>query len=1213
MDVELDKENITDGLGMKRAAPSPNKALKKTRSSIGPGVLSEGRSVPLKEDAGNRRKQSAFPAVKSILPSGDDAEKEKRRAERRKSLAARRVSFAPEATLHTWDVIEYMRDATTSSTASSEASRRASSMSEVSNAQSPQVDTAAPVAPEIIEPPSTPPEQVEEPLPESSPANQRDLHQKKLRRRSSGIPPMNFNNPEDAYSSSAEGSSSPIAESPGSDSTASPGGITVMEEEDLTMDAGDATSQSIASTGSAGSTFSSVRLDPSLREASKVAEADAKGDIENDVDQASINMWAQRKPHDSIGVQRLAQMQQENVNPFSPAFKAQINSQRQEPADDDEETQELDMSMDMTKAVGGIVRQQQDHNKENVLPTRDLKRRRSSTNLGQSADATGSPAKRQSRRSSVRRRSSAEASMLGDETMDLTMAVGGIQQVYFNGESRRESVDTSFGDETMDFTMVQGGIIGGMQFPDGNDELAPEEDMSMELTATIDRTIKVSSTIQVPQSPAKPAKTKSIARSPRNARKANAKSPLRHVQLAEEIKTPSPTKTPTKSPRRSSRQSLLPSQSDEIAYPVLDIPDDPPASKILEVDSPPQAPAKATSPETIVATPPRQAAPKIAGISAFSPLKEFAAPKTTSLSESIRLLSTPRKQIPASPVKKAVATPKKNASPKKSVSPKKMPTPRRSVSPRKRVRMAVVEQEPIEVGDESQEDLSTDSVEHIELQDFLKLTNIRFMELTTTKRRHTGHPGMDRKFLHSMEDPADEDEPSLESSVAAAVGTEPQLHMYHHACQEMKNYTSGGREDMQILEEEVYENQPPLFREYLLAPPQERAIMDNQFKNMKTNARLQSKGGWYAWRRKLLSDLHKGQLQFASDFDRDEAVLAKREEAIEAVLPALIQQHDELEAEANRLQQRADELASHDREELETAREGLVATEAEIKEKKQLLADLQQELEDKEATIEAVKERKTETLEEIKEAERVREEFRGWSSSEVSVLKAKVDELENEYGWSVAAASAEPNTMTLTYLNDLELFLHPASFESGSGRENAPISLSYVGAESRPSNKKPRPLTTTKRFFLQLLRAQLHCIPQCQTTVSSVLNTISSGWKHALAVSEAVRLLDQTCMTEELILSDERMAVDAMLLLPTLQTKVRVRVEIAAGIDEESIGTQVRVVAKVMYGEKYDEVKMGEFLTRFTGGSVGEKDEMGKWVEGVEDLRKRLIQRGKKG
>lgn len=798
---------------------------------------------------------------------------------------------------------------------------------------------------------------------------------------------MNFNNPDDAYSSSPGGSSSPVADSPGSDSTASPGGITVEEEEELTMDAGDATGQSIASTGSAESTSSSVRLDQSLRQASMLANVHAKGENENDVIQAAFKPWAQRKPGDSIGVQKLVSMvDQENVNPFSPAFKEQINKQQQEDEEDDDETQDMDMSMDITKAVGGILRQQQ-YQDENAASTRTLKRRRSSTNVGQGANATGSPAKRQSRRSSVRRRSSAEESMLGDETMDLTMAVGGIQQVYSQDEARRESIDTSFGDETMDFTMVQGGIIGGMQFQDA-DELAPEEDMSMELTATIDRTIKISSALQVPQSPAKPAK--SPAKSPRNARRVSAKSPLRQVQSADEIKTPSPKKTPTRSPRRFTRKSLVPSQAQEAISQVVDTVDELPSSKLIDFDSPPAAPAKDASPEVIVATPPQQTAPKVTGVSVFSPLKQFAAPKTTSLSESIKLLSTPRKHIQTSPVKKAAATPKGKGSPKTSASPKKMPTPRRSASPRKRVRMDVIEQEePVDAVNKGEQDLSTDSEERIELQEFLNMTNIRFMELTTTKRRHTGHPGMDGKFLHDMEDQANEEEPSLESNVAAAVGTEPQLHMFHHACQEMKNYTAGCREDMQTLEEEVYENQPPLFREYLSAPPQERAIMDNQFKNMKTNARLQSKGGWYAWRRKLLTDLHKGQLQFANDFDRDEAILAKQEEALDSVLPDLIQQHEVLEAEANRLQQRADELSSYDREDLETAREGLVTTDAEIDEKRQLLAELQRELEETEANIEAAKERKAETLEEIKEAERVREEFRGWSSSEVSVLKGE--------------------------------------------------------------------------------------------------------------------------------------------------------------------------------------------------------------------------------
>ncbi len=56
------------------------------------------------------------------------------------------------------------------------------------------------------EPPSTPPEQVEELQVSASPAHQRDLHQKK-RRRSSTVPPMNFNDPNEFSSSPASAQS----------------------------------------------------------------------------------------------------------------------------------------------------------------------------------------------------------------------------------------------------------------------------------------------------------------------------------------------------------------------------------------------------------------------------------------------------------------------------------------------------------------------------------------------------------------------------------------------------------------------------------------------------------------------------------------------------------------------------------------------------------------------------------------------------------------------------------------------------------------------------------------------------------------------------------------------------------------------------------------------------------------------------------------------
>ena len=116
-----------------------------------------------------------------------------------------------------------------------------------------------------------------------------------------------------------------------------------------------------------------------------------------------------------------------------------------------------------------------------------------------------------------------------------------------------------------------------------------------------------------------------------------------------------------------------------------------------------------------------------------------------------------------------------------------------------------------------------------------------------------------------------------------------------------------------------------------------------------------------------------------------------------------------------------------------------------------------------------------------------------------------------------------------------------------------------------------------------------------------------------MSVSEAVRLLEQVCVTDELILSDERMAIDAFIILANLKTKVRARFVVEANIAWDDLITAVRVEARVVYGERYDETKMSEFLSQFTGSSIGNVEEMRRWAEGVDDLKGRLLKRGKKG
>ncbi|KAF2754970.1 Spc7-domain-containing protein [Pseudovirgaria hyperparasitica] len=1242
-----DKENIAEGIQVSQSGLSPLKKAsgRKTRSkSIGPGGLND---APLKDNTGNRRKSAFIPS--GILPSKED--EKKRREARRKSLANRRVSFAPEATLHTWDVIEYIENATNSSSSSSSTRRNSAAPN-----RSPQENAAAQLS--DVEPPSTPQEQLDEPIIKESPGNQRDAHQKK-RRRSSGIPPLDFNNPEDVFSSS------PMDESSYSGD----------EEEDADVQAPTAfiegeenTSASIGSC-SGESTGSSARLDAALKQASTYAgtqrlDFDENGDmsmeIAGDEVTAAFKPWCQKSAGTlNPSKDTTAKFDQENVNPFptdsSDRSRHRLTGKVEEMPSGDAE----DMSMDITRAIGGIIRSENDLVSDDGDATMEfttaigciqkpephpqpnrrasLKRRRSSALPHQGATEEGSPANKQSRRSSLRIRSSpADTSIVEDETMEFTMALGGIQQPgSLKGlEDRRSSINTSLVDETMDFTMVVGGGIKPTMAQEHDDKLGNEsgddnEELSMELTAVLGEIIKAS---PKPVTPVKsPAKTSTVEshistnvtkRSPGRSRASLGSPTKSHSNKAQQ------------SPRRTARKSLLslpPTTSD-------DLKNDPTKLDVLVAFGDfSEAKDKDTStptPKTV-----RFGADSVGSEKTPSPTRKIPKPSTLSveaedssaseefseeptlrstaaLFNSMKALSTPRKQAQPSPAKRA--TPRKsfaqteNAARSRAPTPNKR-TPRKSISPSKQARFEILEdQDPHGPQDNSSVDTAKQpEPERIQLQDFLDMTNIKFMDLTTTKRRHTAAPSA---FLNkrTSRDLGDQDEkPSLASCVVAAACTAPEYEMYQHACYQLKQHISQGKDIVNGIEASVDEETPPLFKEFLSAPPDQRYVMSNQLKNMKTFSRLNSKEVWYNWRSSLLRDLKTALLKTSRELDLDDAVLQKQEEILDSTMPTLSIRYKKLRTEEQQLQQRADELLSCDKEELDATRDRLVAVESELEQKRRMLFQLQEAQMQTEATIDAVKERKVDCLSEIQEAERVREECRGWSASEVNALKNRVSALETKYGWSITSANTVPApTLTMTYASDLELYFHPLAFSPHADHSQASsMSLTYIG-DSTPS---PRPLTTSKRFFLQLLRAHLHSITQSSTSIPSLLTTIKTGWQMALALSEGVRSLEVVGICEESILSDEHTAVSVMLVLGSLRTKVRVTFEVGVSANETIFESTVNVKADVIYGERYKENTMTDFVGSKVGDKLKALGEMCAWGDAVEDLKARLIQKGPKG
>ncbi|KAJ6079350.1 hypothetical protein N7467_009103 [Penicillium canescens] len=401
-------------------------------------------------------------------------------------------------------------------------------------------------------------------------------------------------------------------------------------------------------------------------------------------------------------------------------------------------------------------------------------------------------------------------------------------------------------------------------------------------------------------------------------------------------------------------------------------------------------------------------------------------------------------------------------------------------------------------------------MEPIQLQDFLNMTNIHFMELTTTKRRHTTAPSSATKKLtratgENMPKPRSI---TFDDCVAAGFCTVPMLELYQHSCRELKSYISEGRQVIRSIEAETYAENPALFREYVTAPPDIRVIMDNQFRNVKTHARLLSKATWYEWRMKLLEGLKEGLNRHVEEMKADDDLLTQREELLSSNVPPLVEKHAALEEEATNLQELVDEMENCDQDELRSTRGKLSEVEIEIAAKKRQLEELQAEVQEKTATIQAGSEMREEFLAQIQEAERVKEACRGWSAREINELKASVQRIERQTGWSIVSATTPSYdqsgpVLKMAYRDHLQLEFSPGAFISKTNtqdeKKNLPLEL---------TPQKSAKISPIASLVLQSLQRHLSTIQQSSITPKQLLHFISRAWDRTVGLENEARMLE---------------------------------------------------------------------------------------------------------
>lgn len=177
--------------------------------------------------------------------------------------------------------------------------------------------------------------------------------------------------------------------------------------------------------------------------------------------------------------------------------------------------------------------------------------------------------------------------------------------------------------------------------------------------------------------------------------------------------------------------------------------------------------------------------------------------------------------------------------------------------------------------------------------------------------------------------------------------------------------------------------------------------------------------------------------------------------------------------------------------------------------------------------------------------------------------------------------------------------------------DNSRIDLWYIGA-NRELN--PLPLTLEKEFFLQCIRDHIRGLPQAQTLVKDLLSAVSASWNKASKVVDDIQGLNVSCPTEIIKTSDDSIMVKSTLLINPLTTKVEIIFHISSQSGENGIDVGMAPVATVVYGERFNEPKMGEFLINRCGDEVEEKGQSSKasWGSAVAELGEKLLARGRK-
>ncbi|KAJ7596756.1 Spc7 kinetochore protein-domain-containing protein [Mycena floridula] len=465
------------------------------------------------------------------------------------------------------------------------------------------------------------------------------------------------------------------------------------------------------------------------------------------------------------------------------------------------------------------------------------------------------------------------------------------------------------------------------------------------------------------------------------------------------------------------------------------------------------------------------------------------------------------------------------------------------------------------------ENLEEEEAPQISIEQFLAMTSIRFMDELTAPRRSI-HPS--QQLARQPRDPSDI--PLAEYAIAMSIDA-PQLVLYSRVSQDLQAWMEKSREDFTQAEEEAAKMTPELFIEYSRADEEGQAELLHQLQLIRTNCRELAKSDWYNWKLKWIEGLSLTAAKSFENLTTDAKTLEKIKAKVDAVVPQLQREYEEIVRELEREQAEVAEIEQCDEQYLNELRASIAEQNLEVE-------SLRSEAEETKGQVKWLQERvqelelqKQDAKRDIAQTQQDLDRQHNSTRSEVFRMRDELETLEDLHMFRATKVTSQ--LFEYIYASQFRVSIPCQKFEP---RLDQVTITTLASARARVKDDFP----ILSKFFLAAAIDRIRKLRGAN--IREVVQTLSDYWSSCTQVRSQLQHLGIRYPVEIEVRAGGAFAANASVLFPAHKAKALV----SFVFDPETFASwpvsirSLRCEAQVSYGLVRSETVVNEVNKRFS-------------------------------